>query len=177
MNELCEKYYWLIDEAINNPNETRVTIKGILAKFAGEVVEPEVKPRTRIEYAKVEESIFDLGEDYKSGNLRHLISSEDEDSYFEIESNKKLAIEWLNENLYRKVEVEIPWYEYIPIGGVLCWYNSDVCVISDWSCDDELLWVKDGGSIGLYDAKPLTKSQIEVFMNNAPSSLTDKPKG
>ncbi len=116
MNELCEKYYWLIDEAINNPNETRVTIKDILAKFAGEVVEPEVKtevkPTVRAQYVKCEFKVEweavrhynEVGElfvrmngvflnvNVLDGSALHRVI----DSYHQ---------------LYVQVETEIPWLE------------------------------------------------------------------
>ncbi len=151
MNELCEKYFCLIDKAVNDPNETRVTIKGILAKFAGEVVEPEVKPRTKVEYVEVERcSIFQLQADFISLNLYRL----SDDEYLIIGGEKILANEYADGTIYRKVETELTWQD----------------VLSEktgWTIDEINSYEKvfEHQNIGL------------VEMCHLVTSLTDKPKG
>ena len=51
---------------------------------------------------------------------------------------------------------EPKWYENFPDGGVLCWHHRELCIVSNpsWS--------------GLKEAKPLTKQEIQIFMDNAP---------
>ena len=55
---------------------------------------------------------------------------------------------------------EPKWYENIPEGGVLCWYNKYICVIY---IADQLA--------AKHKYTPLTKQEIQVFMDNAPEDL------
>jgi len=59
------------------------------------------------------------------------------------------------------------WYENIPDGGVLCWVNNGHV--------ETIIKYKNFGFINDYenfreDATPLTKQEIQVFMENAPET-------
>ena len=73
-------------------------------------------------------------------------------------------------NPYRN-EGEYKWYDDIPEGGVLCWCKDGK------SCKEVVdIVTEQGGKNGYYSlnlkhwiyAKPLTKQEIQVFMDNAP---------
>ena len=66
-------------------------------------------------------------------------------------------------------------YENIPDGGVLCWCYDEpetyVRIITEY-CDDKITHkfkTNYGGFVG--DATPLTKQEIQVFVNNAPEDI------
>lgn len=60
------------------------------------------------------------------------------------------------------------WYENIPEGGVLCWVSSDVARITEYR--DELF--SSGEREASWESViPLTKEEIQVFMDNAPEDL------
>jgi len=72
---------------------------------------------------------------------------------------------------------EKKWYENIPDGGVLCW--ADVCVViivgyeaDKYPCKYQ---VKDAEDATITrwtaHAEPLTKQEIQVFIDNAPEKL------
>ena len=154
MNELCEKYYWLIDEAVNDPNETRVTIKGILAKFASEVAEPEVKPRTKVAYVKVEdEDFFDLKGGFRAKGIYFNDSVTKEPEYKTVMDIKELAHNFLIKNLYNCIEVEMTWQDEVKSSVDAIALNCTIAHMIDFA----------------------PEKIIEI--SHKVASLTDKPKG
>ena len=71
---------------------------------------------------------------------------------------------------------EPKWYENIPEGGVLCSGNDDedkddvLCVIEEYFGSKRNYKFRDG-DLGWKNAIPLTKQEIQVFMDNAPEDL------
>ena len=73
---------------------------------------------------------------------------------------------------------EPKWYENIPDGGVLCWV-TDACMRHP-----EIIYKYVTGSLGPYkstetgwsNAEPLTKQEIQVFMDNAPEKANGTAK-
>lgn len=65
---------------------------------------------------------------------------------------------------------KIKWYENIPEGGVLCWVsnNQDITAITHTFMD-----VKKYGNCNktYLEAEPLTKQEIQVFMDNTPENV------
>ena len=69
---------------------------------------------------------------------------------------------------------EPKWYENIPDGGVLCWVSDntidyqDITVITHIFMDEK----KYANCNKRYlEAKPLTKQEIQVFMDNVPENM------
>ena len=58
------------------------------------------------------------------------------------------------------------WYENIPEGGVLCWYKNGISVI--YNSTAITLYATEG--CALSNATPLTKQEIQGFMDNAPEN-------
>lgn len=68
---------------------------------------------------------------------------------------------------------EPKWYENIPEGGVLCWVKNgsqyDCVRVTSYEKDVMYGWrTGSGGFDG--KPKPLTKQEIQVFMDNAPEA-------
>jgi len=89
---------------------------------------------------------------------------DDEDTSIELDFSAVLS--W---NIYK----EPKWYENIPDGGVLCWVNDGRMpsnkhiriITSFWPDKNHAFWAGDGE---WRNAKPLTKQEIQIFMDNAP---------
>jgi len=64
---------------------------------------------------------------------------------------------------------EPKWYENIPEGGVLCLCNDGLMVQIKWH-EDGVLYKMAGNTYTLDFVKPLTKQEIQVFMDNAPEA-------
>jgi hypothetical protein len=93
-----------------------------------------------------------------------MLSANDEERIKKLE-DRISYLEELGEVMPPKAE---KWYENIPEGGVLCFcwdkYESDKCV-------DRVTAYSDGWFVGgesWKEATPLTKQEIQVFMDNAP---------
>jgi len=63
---------------------------------------------------------------------------------------------------------EPKWYENIPEGGVLCWVSGNIHVITEYEKLNEYGF-KITKSHWCKNPKPLTKQEIQVFMDNAPN--------
>lgn len=68
---------------------------------------PQPKPRTRTEYEKVTESIFDLRDEFKRGELYS--KHKNKEKYYQINTEVWVVNAINNNNVYRKVEKEIDW--------------------------------------------------------------------
>ena len=66
---------------------------------------------------------------------------------------------------------EPKWYENIPDGGVLCWVNGEKIVDSITDYDSDFKNRFTSANDNFHSAKPLTKQEIQVFMDNAPEDL------
>ncbi len=72
---------------------------------------------------------------------------------------------------------EPKWYENIPDGGVLCWvkdgegkeFNKYPEMVINY-CDDSTHFFETPNESWMY-ADPLTKTQIQMFMENAPDEF------
>jgi len=58
-----------------------------------------------------------------------------------------------------QIHKEPKWYENIPDGGVLAWFNKTICIIYNES---------SMGNKDMYT--PLTRQEINKLMNNAPEN-------
>ena len=67
---------------------------------------------------------------------------------------------------------EPKWYENIPDGGVLCWCSDGINTYLEkavkYISSSERLEVADGTYRDESKCAPLTKQEIQVFMDNAP---------
>lgn len=65
------------------------------------------------------------------------------------------------------------WYENIPDGGVLCSVGTegqiDIIKKSDMNKNDERIFISD--ITYWYLCKPITKEEIQAFMDNAPEEV------
>ena len=73
---------------------------------------------------------------------------------------------------YRIAPEPAKWYENIPDGGVLCWLNGRINIIIAYNPDPskEYVFKMDDGQWCI-EPKPLTKQEIQVFMDNAPEKV------
>lgn len=69
----------------------------------------DLKPRTKVEYEKVTESIFDLKDEFESGNL--FFKADTDGEYHRVDAIKVLGLNFDKSNLYRKVERPVEWWE------------------------------------------------------------------
>jgi len=70
----------------------------------------------------------------------------------------KLVSKTFNNYADWEIYKEPKWYDNTPDGGVLCWIKGDIFLIYNNSPFANL-------------ATPLTKQEIQVFMDNAPEDL------
>ena len=79
---------------------------------------------------------------------------------------------WKKFNLYKKVETPLEWYEDIPPSGILCWCSDALegkkymILITYFDANSEFHY-KAGLTYWKY-ATPLTKLEIQTFLDNAP---------
>lgn len=70
-------------------------------------------------------------------------------------------------------KVELKWYDNIPVGGVLCYVcdagetEQSIRLVVKYSDENSYPFEDDRTDLWQH-ATPLTKSEIEVFLNNAP---------
>lgn len=69
----------------------------------------DLKPRTKVEYKKVTESIFDLKDEFESGNL--FFKADTDSEYHRVDAIKVLGLNFDKSNLYRKVERQVEWWD------------------------------------------------------------------
>lgn len=68
---------------------------------------PDLKPRTRTEYEKVTESIFDLRDEFERGELYESLCGS------KLENEHDFIYAYTNDHIVRKVEKEIDWQDEI----------------------------------------------------------------
>lgn len=85
-----------------------------------------------------------------------------------------IAVLYKRKIVCKRVKEE--WFDVIPKGGVLCWVGFDkddmlkkraVCDVSYYN-DGFGAPYQTGDKVGVKCATPLTRSEIQVFMDNAP---------
>lgn len=96
--------YSLLPESVNFNVWEVCGWKAIMAKAKAIPVEPK---RTRTEYEKVTESIFDLRDEFERGELYYNFGDEE---WFTYRDEASLAIGFKEGNVHRKVEKEIDWH-------------------------------------------------------------------
>lgn len=153
---------------VDSGNELYSCLKNLTGYYdcLKQITLADIKPRTRVEYVKVEDSIFHLKPDFEAGELYSKHNKKDK--YYMINTEIWLVSAMHNGNVFRKVEREIEWYEDIPNGGVLCVNpNEGVSVVTSYSngvsnpfeCENGDTWT---------GVTPLTRKEIQSLLDNAP---------
>ncbi len=71
---------------------------------------------------------------------------------------------------YRIAPEPAKWYENIPRDGVLCWVTEGAAsIITDYDIEFDNPFTSDNDNFA--HADPLTKQEIQVFMDNAPEEI------
>ena len=127
--------------------------------------------KVKVTYEKVEMSTNEIAKAMIDGEVFY---SADGDYYYEWNGKSFTDSDgdcfYVFGHFYRRVETEVKWYDDIPEGGVLCWVWDTYQV--RWEID--IIKEYNGSQfIGHTDtewdqAKPLTKSEINTFIGNAP---------
>jgi len=95
------------------------------------------------------------------------------DSFIYNERNEGINPNFINPNVWQ-IYKEPEWHENIPDGGVLCWCKD---LESEKEVIDQIR--SEGANNGYYSssykhwcyAKPLTKREIQTFVDNAPEEV------
>lgn len=139
----------------------------------------------RHKYEKVEGKLWEVLKQFEEGAEFYQYNpdiNEVKPMFSRIESINILMANLIDLGVYRKVEP--PWYESIPKGGVFCWvseiqkepdYNgfvngdSDAAIVNRYVSTDVFPYevIDIDGCYWKY-ATPLTRAEIQVFMDNAP---------
>ncbi|CAL9954898.1 hypothetical protein VPHK63_0003 [Vibrio phage K63] len=98
----------------------------------------DLKPRTRTEYEKVTESIFDLRDEFERGELYWWYESDckDKSEFVEIRSEYDLSTYFAKGNIYRKVEKEIDERQE---------FIEKACKVVDWAIPKTMDRLYDAG--------------------------------
>ena len=91
-----------------------------------------------------------------------MLSANDEKRIEKLE-NRITYLEELGEVMPPEFE---KWYENIPDGGVLCWFGEEayksICIVFPVTPNEDF---------NSANYKPLTKKEIQAFIDNAPEDL------
>lgn len=128
----------------------------------------------RHKYEKVEGKLWEVLKQFEEGAEFYQYNpdiNEVKPMFSRIESINILMANLIDLGVYRKVEP--PWYESVPYGGLLCWiklFKSAELELGRVTQERvNKLMNKDQDSIDFLNGmRPLTRAEIQFFMDNAP---------